>query len=169
MTGPSVYHYFTSKADLLNAAVSRAAEWLSLGRTQVAVRGDPPGPALGHLLRHYIDISLSSSDLLGVYLTEREHLPPAQAQRMTNASMENVACYRTLLRVARGDVTGPEADVLIFAALGVINDLVRRASFRERPQLADDLARLSTAVLFAPLPTTTEPPAHRHDGASSRL
>ncbi len=161
MTGPSVYHYFTSKADLLNAAVSRAAEWLSLGRTQVAVRGDPPGPALGHLLRHYIDISLSSSDLLGVYLTEREHLPPAQAQRMTNASMENVACYRTLLRVARGDVTGPEADVLIFAALGVINDLVRRASFRERPQLADDLARLSTAVLFAPLPTTTEPPAHR--------
>jgi AcrR family transcriptional regulator len=169
MTGPSVYHYFTSKADLLNAAVSRADEWPSLGRAQVAVRGDPAGPALGHLLRHYIDISLSSSDLLGVYLTEREHLPRAQAQRMTDASRENVACYRTLLRVARGDVTGPEADVLIFAALGVINDLVRRAGFRERPQLADDLARLSTTVLFAPLPTTAEPPAHRSDASSIRL
>jgi hypothetical protein len=88
---------------------------------------------------------------------------------MADAARENVACYRALLRVARGDVTGPEADVLIFAALGVVNDLVRRTSFRERPQLADDLVRLSTAVLFTPLPTTTEPPAHRHDASSIRL
>jgi AcrR family transcriptional regulator len=152
MTGPSVYHYFSSKADLLNAAVSRAAEWLSLGRAQAAVRDDPPGQALGRLVRHYIDIGLSSSDLLGVYLTEREHLPRPQAQRMASAFLDNVAGYRALLIAARGDVSGPEADVLIFAALGVVNDLVRRGGLRERPQLAEDLTCLSAAVLFAPLP-----------------
>jgi AcrR family transcriptional regulator len=147
-----VYHYFSSKADLLNAAVSRAAEWLSLGRAQAAVRDDPPGQALGRLVRHYIDIGLSSSDLLGVYLTEREHLPRPQAQRMASAFLDNVAGYRALLIAARGDVSGPEADVLIFAALGVVNDLVRRGGLRERPQLAEDLTCLSAAVLFAPLP-----------------
>jgi AcrR family transcriptional regulator len=152
MTGPSVYHYFSSKADLLNAAVSRAAEWLSLGRAQAAVRDDPPGQALGRLVRHYIDIGLSSSDLLGVYLTEREHLPRPQAQRMASAFLDNVAGYRALLIAARGDVSGPEADVLIFAALGVVNDLVRRGGLRERPQLAEDLTCLSATVLFAPLP-----------------
>jgi AcrR family transcriptional regulator len=105
MTGPSVYHYFTSKADLLNAAVSRAAEWLSLGRAQVAVRGDPPGQALGHLLRHYIDISLSSSDLLGVYLTEQEHHPRRPSGLPTRPGRTSRA---TGPAPRRGDVTGPK-------------------------------------------------------------
>lgn len=74
-------------------------------------------------------------------------------------------------RASSGSWDGPAAaDVAlishaVLAAFGSVSQY--RPSFRERPQLADDLTRLSTAVLFAPLPATTGPPAHRHDASST--
>lgn len=145
VTGPNLYSYFVSKADILETATSRglSALWLLLNR--VLRENDEPAKALDDLVRGYIELALERTVLASLLLSEQQSIDDITRNRQR----EYVAEWVALLRASRPAIDEPSARVLVHTALAVIHTMAQIGREQDDPTFADDLAAMARAVLFS--------------------
>jgi AcrR family transcriptional regulator len=145
VTGPNLYSYFASKADILESATTRgvSALWLLLNR--VLRNNDEPAKALGDLVRGYIELALDRTVLASLLLSEQQSVDDVTRNRQR----EYVAEWVALLRDSRPTIDEPSARVVVHTALAVIHTMVQIGREQDDPTFADDLGAMATAVLFS--------------------
>jgi AcrR family transcriptional regulator len=113
VTGPNLYSYFASKADILETATSRgvSALWLLLNR--VLRDNDEPAEALCDLVRGYIELALERTVLASLLLSEQQSVDVVTRNRQR----EYVAEWVALLRASRLAIGEQAARVLVHTAL----------------------------------------------------
>jgi AcrR family transcriptional regulator len=140
LAGPSLYHYYATKADILVAAFARAAAWL-------------PAPVLSldDLVAAYTDLAVRERMLFAVYVWEAVSLPPEAGRRIRSRLDADVQAWCAALGGVRPGLTDSQRLVLVHAARAVVHDVVRIGRWHDRPDLAAALRSFVMAVLFAPL------------------
>ncbi|MEW6471101.1 MAG: TetR/AcrR family transcriptional regulator [Actinomycetota bacterium] len=140
MAGSAVYRHFETKAEILEALVTRFTEWRTLETFRALAESTGAADVRRHLIRRYATLALEHPDLVSVTLTESLHLADDTRRavlRRDDEWQDELAAY------AGGDSTGR---VLSGAARAVVDDLVRIPHLR--PQLdPEQLVLLADAVL----------------------
>lgn len=158
MTGPSVYHHFTDKRELLVTAVRRGAEWLGRDLLVASSGAADPRERLGRLIEAYARFALEQHDLIGVLITESRHLDVADGRWATRAQRDTVERLVSELVRGRPDVDRGSARIRVHAALSLVNDLVRTPRLRGRPRAREEVSAVVRVLLLAN-PT----PPHRRE------
>jgi AcrR family transcriptional regulator len=143
LAGPSLYYYYATKADILVAALTRAAEWLAVQRGGAV--------SLDDLVAAYTGLALRERLLFAVYVAEAVSLPPEAGRRIRVGLDADVQAWCAALVELRPGLTGAQRLALVHAARAVVHDVVRIGSWHDRPDLTAALGALVTAVLTAPL------------------
>ena len=146
MAGPSLYHYYATKSDILVAAFARATEWLAAQRRLAG-----QAPSLDDLVAAYIDLAVRERMVLAVYVWEAVNLPPEAGRRIRSGLESDVQAWCAALGEVRPALTAGQRLVLVHAARAVVHDVVRIGHWHDRPDVAGVLRALVTAVLTAPL------------------
>ena len=102
--------------------------------------------ALEGLVRSYVPVMRESADLLLVG-GEIRALTDAERAELRRSQREYVSEWVRLLMAVRGELTAPEARVVVHMALTIANDLVRTGAVRRRPDLDAELPKLMLAAL----------------------
>ncbi|GLF93230.1 TetR/AcrR family transcriptional regulator [Streptomyces yaizuensis] len=148
-SGPSIYKHFPTKTDLLVAGVLRGGEQRRAATAQaLAVPGTPRG-TLDRLLRSYIGFAIRESHLIGLLIGELDQLPEKERKLARQTQREYLALWVRLLDEARPGLDTAEARIVVVAVLTVIDNAARTGAVGGRPDLADRLAEIGTALLLA--------------------
>ncbi|SNR60688.1 transcriptional regulator, TetR family [Haloechinothrix alba] len=144
LAGPSIYHHFTTKSELLEAAFSDAAHRLETSH------GNHDGTvSLDELARSYIQLGVQQRQLFGVYVNEAINLPPRARRHITSELSANIDLWVNALRLRRPELEVSSSRVLVYAARAIVNDVVRVGHLHTRSQIVAELDRLVHAVLNA--------------------
>lgn len=146
ISGPSVYRHFPSKKAVFLAAAGRIAERLGQGRDQVAMTAASESEALRGLAGSYVDVMLSSADLMSVG-REVPGLTDIERTELRRVQREYVAEWVRLLQAVRPELSAAEAKAVVHMALTVANDLIRTGPVMRRENLAAELSALMVVAL----------------------
>jgi AcrR family transcriptional regulator len=148
IAGPSVYHHFASKIDLLIAAVTRATEGLRIDMSRVLSSSTDARTAIVGLVRAYSAFALANSALLDVVTVESRSLPDERRRETQLVNSEYVGEWVHLLRATTG-VSDVSARIRVTAALSMINDLARTPHLRAVESIEEVLILAAASLLFA--------------------
>ncbi len=152
VTGPTVYSYFESKADLLVVAQQRGSAWLALCLER-ALRDEPNArQQLNRAMRSYVDFALAHGDTMAVLVRESCNLPETQIPTVMRDHQDYTTETAALLRASRPDVDEPTARFVVCGCLDLVSFLSvsRRYARWEglRPRLlalVDEMSSLGNA------------------------
>jgi AcrR family transcriptional regulator len=146
IAGPSVYTHFTSKEELLAAAIQRSIEMLHVDSERI-VRGGPPAEAqLSHLVDAYVGLANRDRSVIRIILSEMDRLTPADRELARGQLRDYIRLWAELLREATG-ADPIEARIRVHAVLLMVNDAVQTHHLQMRPGFEHELSALSRAVL----------------------
>jgi len=143
VTGPNLYSYFDSKAEILDAAVERGVSAMWLMMHSVLRANDNAADALRDLVRGHISLTLDRTIMTSVLLSE----PAAPTNPPRARQREYIAEWAGLLRSCRPELDDRTARVLAHTVLTVIHVASRTPAFRRRGSLEADLTQLAFAVI----------------------
>ena len=144
ITGPSVYHHFPTKADILVAAFAQATERLAQEHAGCAGQDDH---SLAGLVGTYTDFCLRNRRLVGIYVSEAINLPPDSQRQIRTALRSRITDWTNALVSEHPDVDQRVARIRAHIALTMIDDLVRLGHFYTRPAVSVEIRALAMAVL----------------------
>ncbi|RZL81898.1 MAG: TetR family transcriptional regulator [Rhodococcus sp. (in: high G+C Gram-positive bacteria)] len=144
VTGPNLYSYFESKADLLQAAIERGTSALWLLLHSVLRENDDPRRALVALVGGYVRLTVDKTILTSLLLTEQSSLTDVARARQR----EYVAEWTALLRASRPRLDETSARILVHTALGLIHIMPRIEHLQANESFSVDLTAMATAVLL---------------------
>ncbi len=147
IAGPSIYHHFPTKADLLAAAFSRATDRLIEDHDNRA--GTAPQRSLAELVGVYTDFCLRNRRLVGVYVSEANNLPQAAQRRVKAVLRDRTADWTAALGQTYPAVDQRVTRLRVLTALTVIDDLARIGPFHARPRIAVEVRAVAMAILIA--------------------
>jgi len=144
VTGPNLYSYFESKADLLETALTRgvSALWLLINR--VLRDNDEPADALRDLVRGYLQLALERTILTSTLLSGQQNVDDDARARQR----EYIAEWVALLRASRPGLDETSARVSVHTALAVIHIMAQIGQDQDDTEFADDVAAMASAVLL---------------------
>lgn len=145
IAGPSILHYFETKADILVAAFDRATDNLAADHRAHGT-GEPP--ELSALVHSYVRFCLHNRALVGVYVSDAVNLPPDALQKTRASIKSDVAQWASQLQAAMPALDKRRAIVRVQAAMAAIHDLVRLGHFASRPAIAEETEALAQAILL---------------------
>lgn len=151
MAGPSIYHHFPTKAELLLAAFGRAAALLP----EPTPSADDP---LGDLVERYARLAVQQRELFGVYVTETVNLPEHAARDISETHRDDVGRWVGVLRSARPGLAPVAAELLVHAARNAVHDLTRVGRLHSRPHIVGEIVALVRAVLDSDVAATGSGP-----------
>ncbi|MEU7812239.1 TetR family transcriptional regulator [Pseudonocardia sp. NPDC049154] len=148
IAGPSIYHHFPTKADILVAAFSRATE--SLSRS-----GSAPAPVdarsvLAERVADYTALGIDQRALFGVYVSEAIHLPPEAGRRINAALRADFEDWVSALRACTPALDADQCTLRVGAARSIVNDLVRLGRFHARPAISAEIRQLALVAMSSP-------------------
>lgn len=147
MAGPSLYHHFATKLDLIVAVITRGADQiLDLTARALATTRDA-ADALDAQLSAYIEFSLTHTDLMDLLITEVPHLPDPHRSRFLAIQRRYLGDWLTLLEGLHPLRPRAHLRVYLQAALTVINDIARTPHLRARPSVAADMDAIAHSIL----------------------
>jgi AcrR family transcriptional regulator len=144
VTGPNLYSYFQSKADILETALTRGASALWLLLNRVLRDNDEPADALRDLVRGYLQLALERTIVTSALLYGLQNIDDDARARQREYMAEWVA----LLRASRPGLDETSARVLVHTALGVIHIMAQIGQDQDDPAFADDVGAMASAVLL---------------------
>ena len=147
IAGPSSYHHFSTKLDLIVAVITRGAEQLLDGTTRALADTHDDGQALGALLGAYVSFSFTHGDLMDVLITEVPHLPEPHRTTFRGIQRRYLDQWREVLARLHPQLPPAHARVRLQAALTVVNDVARTPHLRSRPAAAAALTAIGRAIL----------------------
>jgi AcrR family transcriptional regulator len=150
IAGPSIYEHFSSKSDLLLAALTRGAEWLQYGMVTAREGSPDPAAVVDRMLRSYVDFMLSHRDLMRVFLTETVNLPDDDRRTLRRLQHQYVTEWVDAITTHQPTISQSDARFLAHGALGIINDYAMRGgavSEALAPTLVDLAGRALAAMV----------------------
>lgn len=143
VTGPNLYGYFDSKADLLRAVHERATHALWLGLEAVLSSGRPASELLPEVVRSYVRLARTWSSTLG---------DPTGAAGVGDylkmAQREYVDEWVALLTASAPELEPRTARLRIQIALLLVADLYRVPRVSYRQSFQENLVSLVLTVLY---------------------
>jgi AcrR family transcriptional regulator len=139
IAGPSVYHHFATKQDVLVAVFDEAVS--ALEAMQVKVPGDS---SLARLVGAYCDQAWRRREVLGVLLTESGRVPATVRRRFRDAAQRDEARWARAYVAAGGIDDLRVAQLLASASRGAIHDMLRLVA---PPQQVDPRPLLEAVAL----------------------
>ncbi|MBW0111737.1 TetR family transcriptional regulator, partial [Pseudonocardia sp. KRD-182] len=133
IAGPSVYHHFPGKQDLLLAALDRGNEWLWMELDSALATADDEAGALRGLLDSWVRLATRRPDLVDTVLGDLRQLPEAGRQRALQAQHDYATEWTELLRAVRPDLDAAAARVRVLAVLMIVNDGAQTPHLARRP------------------------------------
>ncbi|WP_433873217.1 TetR/AcrR family transcriptional regulator [Saccharopolyspora sp. CA-218241] len=149
IAGPSLYNYFASKQELLQAVLNRGMAWLEVDLERTLAATPAADEALRALLRSYIGFAYDHGRFIDILVSEVNHLPDAERHRARQTQHAYVAEWVGLLREARPELDPLRSRVLVQSALTAANDMARTGAVRD----AEALLRVGVALMLeTPVP-----------------
>jgi len=149
MTGPSIYYYFDSKAEILTSIFRRGLEWLAVDRSRSPRgRADEWAP-LRIFLESYARLALSWWEIFRLFVHEQFALQHIDEGAVVRAYRDYVNGGVALLRERRPELSAGEARTLLACAMSIINDLAITRTSHDDAATATGLVAIATAVLDA--------------------
>jgi AcrR family transcriptional regulator len=136
IAGPSIYHHFATKLDLVVAVITQGADQLLDGTARALADTHDDGQALNALLGAYVAFSLTHGDLMDVLITEVPHLPEPHRTGFRQRQRRYLDQWREVLGRLHPHLSPAYARVHLQAALTVVNDVARTPHLRTRPSAA---------------------------------
>jgi AcrR family transcriptional regulator len=147
IAGPSIYHHFATKLDLIVAVITQGAEQLVDGTARALAGTHDDSQALDALLDAYVSFSFTHGDLMDVLITEVPHLPEPHRTTFRERQRHYLDQWRDVLSRLHPDLPPAHTRVYLQAALTVINDVARTPHLRSRPSAAAAVTAIGHAIL----------------------
>ena len=147
IAGPSIYHHFATKLDLIVAVITQGADQLLDGTARALADTHDDGQALDALLGAYVAFSLTHGDLMDVLITEVPHLPEPHRTSFRERQRRYLDQWREVLARLHPHLSAAHARVHLQAALTVVNDVARTPYLRIRPSAATAVTAIGRAIL----------------------
>lgn len=125
IAGPSIYHHFDSKLDLLIEAVRRAAQDLQSGLAEAMKASADAESRLLQLLDSYIDVVAREPDLLALLVTELDHLDVESRTVALATQRQYLDRWVELIQGIQPGAERKAVRIRVHAAMTVINDYLR--------------------------------------------
>ncbi|MBW0106764.1 TetR/AcrR family transcriptional regulator [Pseudonocardia sp. KRD291] len=149
VTGPTVYSYFDSKADLLATSCHRGVAWLELEVENVLVTEQAPAGRLDGVLRSLVTFALRHGDTMAMLVREVPNLPPDGVRTARRDRVDHTAEVVRLVRAERPGLDEPTARILVRGSVAVVNELACADRYRDRPDLERELGDIALCTLRA--------------------
>jgi AcrR family transcriptional regulator len=146
ISGPTVYHYVSSKSELLVDAFDRVGARVAVGVEQAVAEATSPADAMGRLVRSFVAIAMDSVDLLVVTSREGAATPVEERPRLARRRKAVRDGWAGPLRELRPDLTEPELRLLVRTAFPLIAEACRAAG--GDPGRVPEVAGLTDAHLL---------------------
>lgn len=147
--GPSLYHHFASKQEILATLVNRVNEWITLGVLTAKGSASNPAAAVAASSRFYVSFSLRFPDLVGMTLTETVHLAEPEAETLRRARNDVIAECAMLLQESRPELSAHQSVLLTETVIALSDDLARTPHLHTAP-IGRQIAALAATVLATP-------------------
>lgn len=143
VTGPNLYIYFESKADLLRAVLDRSTHALWLGLDQALLTSTTPTESLQRLVTSYIALSRTWAAIL------EDPTGVAELEETTTATQrEYVAEWVGLLQQIFPGLDERAAKVRVQLTLFLVSDLHRTGRVAQRTSFVENVKGLALAILL---------------------
>lgn len=146
MSGPSIYHYFPSKADMLTTLFRRGTAVLLMDLASIHRTTTNPAGALRRCVTSYLRFSHDHPDLIGLLLTETGHLPPTEQQQARQAQHDYLNEWAHLLQQAHPDISPSTARVHVHAGLAIANNAARTPHLHHNEATRAALERIGSQL-----------------------
>lgn len=146
MQPSGIYRHFPGKADILAAALRRAAD----GRSRdlhLTARAASPGQALDSLMDAYIDRFHNNPMLAYIYYTERNNVPESESRVIDRIEQSTVDAWARLVTETRPELGLGKARYGVYAAFVLIADLGRLTGSADNAQSRAMVRRLMETIL----------------------
>lgn len=150
IAGPSVYHHFSSKQQLLGAAMARGDEWLRYEMHHALRGATEPALALERLLGSYVEFAANHNEHINILVTESRHLGEEERASNKQSQRDYIGEWVHLMLCCDPTVDEPEARIRVHAVLGVVNDVARTVWLRRRPHVLESIKSFGAAVVVPP-------------------
>lgn len=147
IAGPSIYHHFATKLDLIVAVITQGADQLLDSTARALATTHDDSQALDALLDAYTSFSLTHSDLMDVLITEVPHLPEPHRTTFRETQRHYLDQWRDVLTRLHPHLTPAHTRVYLQAALTVINDIARTPHLRTQPSAAATVTAIGHTIL----------------------
>ncbi|MDV8024848.1 TetR/AcrR family transcriptional regulator [Rhodococcus sp. IEGM 1330] len=148
ITASSVYRYFPSKAELLEAALHRANAQLTDTLAGALEQSNSPVDAVRTFARLYTELTFRQGELVAVYFAEIGNLQADRRTTLRRIQRHNIDGWAQLLRQARPNTSVVVSRFLIHAALGLVFDVGRTVRFERSDRTMARVQQTMTAVLL---------------------
>ncbi|XRQ08645.1 TetR/AcrR family transcriptional regulator [Actinomadura welshii] len=155
VTGPNLYGYFESKADVLRAVHERATHALWLGLEAVLSSGRPAPELLADVVRSYVRLARTWSSTL-----DDPTGAAGMSEYLKTAQREYVDEWVALLTSSAPGLDQRTARVRVQIALLLISDLYRVPRVSYRQSFQENLVSLVLTVLYGRADGTPAPREH---------
>ncbi|WP_165034652.1 TetR/AcrR family transcriptional regulator [Candidatus Protofrankia californiensis] len=147
ITGPSVYNHFPSKLDMLRTAFQRGTAALLMDVSAVYQTSNGAADALRRLIGSYIRFTQAHHDLIGLLITEVEHLPEDERHAARRAQHDYLTEWVHLLRLVHPELDPTAARIRVHAAVAVANDTARTPHLRHNPDVPAAVESICSRLL----------------------
>lgn len=139
ITGPSVYHYFGGKTELLAEVLDRSEQWIRLSTARALMVGETPTQTLQLLLDSYVRFAVEQPAFATTSVTEASHLPGQQGAQFRNAVRDAVVAWSRLLHIANTDLDPDAARIRVQGVTTIVLDAVRNGRIDRRVDIVEAL------------------------------
>ncbi|WP_394939451.1 TetR/AcrR family transcriptional regulator [Psychromicrobium sp. YIM B11713] len=132
IAGPSIYHHFSSKSEILFLSLERAGARLRSKLEEVLATAADASEALNALMRSYLKMILEEPHLIILLITELDHLSQDSKEVIRAEQRDYVSRWVGLLRELHPELDEESAWIRAHASITVINQRLggRREALR---------------------------------------
>jgi AcrR family transcriptional regulator len=146
IAGPSIYGHFSSKQNILVAAMQRGADLL-LSETDRVLDSPSPAPVkLDALVDSYVSLLNRDRFLIRVLLSEMNQLPDEEREVARRQQRHYIATWVNLYREFTG-TDQESARIRVQAVLLVVNDAIQTPHMRSQPHFEGVIRRIAKTML----------------------
>jgi AcrR family transcriptional regulator len=148
ITGASVYNHYSSKVDLLAAAIRRGSECLQMGVERALVRSQSRREALHAIINSYANFAFDHNPVLECLISELHHLPTGVQENARTLQRDYVSEWAYLIVAERSNLDHSEARAAAIGAMSMLNDRARSWRFADTPELRATFVDMALAALL---------------------
>jgi AcrR family transcriptional regulator len=145
ISGPTVYHYFPSKAHIVLDAFERAGERVTVALADVLHGATSPVDALERLVRSYVQVATDTLDLIVFSSRERDAVPSGERERFRRRNRIILDGWTSVVREVRPDLNESETQLLVRTVFSLMHQAVETAE--GHGDLTEELVAIAMAYL----------------------
>lgn len=146
VSGPALYHHFSSKEALLGEMLVGISEYLLEGGRRVAAEGADP---LAGLVAFHAEFAVDDRSLITVHFRDLVHARPDDRAKVRSLQSRYVSIWADVLQERTPDLERRRAQAAVHAVLGLVNSTPFSARL-PRNEMLTMLTRMALAA-FAPI------------------